>query len=166
MVNKLFVGLIVLVLFAGLVNAIPEGQFVRHLDARLSSGEIVVSGSYFDNRNNSMDVATIRAYCTHNTTVIFLGEETFNAFNPFSNSVDGNVATFYIRSNVTGCVRYDPVWVTVDEWFSNPVNVHKSSRHVQSYNAEDPSGVPEFGTIGLILAIVGTLSVLIYSRRK
>lgn len=149
---SIFFGLLVMM---GMVTALTDT--FKHVDARYSGGKIIVSGSYYTN----LEPGTIRAFCRHDTTNILVGEHNYT---DLSNSADGRVTSFYITSENTGCIKGDLAWVESRGIISN-TTIHKHSHTNIPYNSEEPSGVPEFGPVALVIAAIGTMLGIVYLRR-
>jgi hypothetical protein len=154
--RKILIMILGIILFAGMATALTDT--FRGIDARYNSGEIIVSGRIYTDTPG-----IIEAYCIHNDTIILVGFQEYT----LANSADGKVAHFYIRSEeIIGCTMGDIAWAESGIIKSYNTTIHKSQRNNNIvYNPEEPAGVPEFGTIGLIIAVVGTMGVIVFFRR-
>lgn len=149
--------LLMTLLLVGSVTALTDT--FRHIDARYSGGEVIISGQYY----TEIVPGTIKAFCIHEDIISLIGMQEYTEL---SNSADGLVESFYIRGEVP-CIKGDTAWIEADTTRSTNTTIHRTSRHADTntYNPEEPSGVPEFGAIGLVLAVIGTMAILVYMRR-
>lgn len=84
-------------------------------------GELV---TVYGNIHGGNDKDIINVYCMHNDTRYLIGSENYS----LSNSANGKIYHFYIRSNVP-CIKTDSSWIQINSYHSENVNITKKSHH-------------------------------------
>jgi len=151
--NKSIV-LIIGLLLVGMVSAVNE-LTVNNIYARESGSNVRVDFWISNTLPHEIKSAITAAYCTHNNTQYLIATEVDSIFES---------RNFITLNGYTNCTIGDPVWVRVGEYISPSTNITTYGRaHINTNTA--PNEVPEFGVFGGIMALIGVIGILIYTRR-